>query len=83
MGIGEYLKQEGKIEGLAEGIKKGMKVGMEKGIEKGIEKGQENSRRLFVENLPKDSNLSVTKIASLANVTVEFVNKVKKELKIK
>ncbi len=79
MGIDEYLKQEGKKEGLAEGIKKGMKEGMEKGIEK----GQENSRRLFVENLLKNSNFSVAKIASLANVTVEFVNKVKNGLKIK
>ncbi len=67
MGIDEYLKQEGKKEGLAEGMKK----------------GQENSRRLFVENLLKDSNFSVAKIASLANVTVGFVNKIKNGLKAK
>jgi hypothetical protein len=67
MGIDEFLKQEGKEEGLAEGI----------------EMGRENSSRLFVENLLKDGSFSVEKIASLANVTVDFVNKIKKAFKIK
>jgi predicted transposase YdaD len=75
MGIDEYLKQEGKEEGLAEGL--------EKGLEKGLERGRENTSRLFVENLLKDGNFSVKKIASLANVTVNLVNKIKKNLKIK
>lgn len=51
------------------------------GIEKGIEIGRENSSRLFVENLLKESSFPVEKIASLANVTVDFVNKIKNELK--
>jgi hypothetical protein len=67
MGIDEYLKQVGKEEGLAEGM----------------EKGRENSSRLFVENLLKDGSFPVDKIASFANVTVEFVNKIKKGLKAK
>jgi flagellar biosynthesis/type III secretory pathway protein FliH len=75
MGIDEYLKQEGKEEGLAEGL--------EKGLERGLEKGRENTSRLFVENLLKDGNFSVKKIASLANVTENFVSKIKKELKVK
>jgi hypothetical protein len=75
MGIDEYLKQVGKEEGLAEGL--------EKGLEQGMEKGRENSSRLFVENLLKDGRFPIDKIASLANVTVDFVKKIKKDLKAK
>jgi flagellar biosynthesis/type III secretory pathway protein FliH len=78
VGIDEFLKQEGKEEGLAEGIEKGIEMGMEKGLEQ----ERENSSRLFVVNLLKDGNFSLEKIASLANVTVDFVNKIKKALKI-
>jgi predicted transposase YdaD len=67
MGIDEYLKQVGKEEGLEEGRKE----------------EREHSSRLFVENLLKDSGFSVEKIASLANVTVAFVNKINKGLKTK
>jgi predicted transposase YdaD len=70
MGIDEFLKQMGKEEGLAEGL--------EKGIEQGFEQGRENSCRLFVENLLKNSDFPEEKIASLANVTIDFVNDVKK-----
>jgi hypothetical protein len=52
-------------------------------LAEGIEKGRENSSHLFVENLLKDGSFSTKKIASLANVTVNFVNKIKKNLKIK
>jgi flagellar biosynthesis/type III secretory pathway protein FliH len=75
MGIDEYLKQVGKEEGLAEGL--------EKGLEQGMEKGRESSSRLFVENLLKDGSIPIDKIASLANVTVDFVKKIKKDLKAK
>ena len=34
----------------------------------------------FVENLLKGSDFAIEKIASLANVSVEFVNKVKSKL---
>ena len=47
------------------------------------EEERENNSRLFVENLLKDGSFSVEKIASLANVTVAFVNKIKKGLKTK
>jgi hypothetical protein len=43
---------------------------------------RENNSRLFVENLLKESQFPVEKIASLANVTVDFVKNVKKGLKI-
>jgi hypothetical protein len=44
---------------------------------------REETSRLFVENLLKESEFSVEKIASLANVKVEFVNDVKEDLKAK
>lgn len=47
------------------------------------EEERESSNRRFVENLLKGSDFSDEKIASLANVTVEFVNEVKADLKIK
>lgn len=75
MSIDEYVKQVGKEEGLAEGMKKGK--------EEGMKEGEENRNRLWMETLLKDGSLSVDKIASLANVTVEFVVELKKELKIK
>ena len=67
MSVDEFLNQVGKEEGLAEGRKE----------------GEENRNRLWMETLLKDGSLSVDKIASLANVTVEFVVNLKKELKIK
>jgi predicted XRE-type DNA-binding protein len=43
----------------------------------------ENASRLFVENLLKQSDFSQAKIASLANVSLSFVKKVKKGLSSK
>jgi len=40
-------------------------------------------RERIAENLLKESDLSVEKIASLTNVTVEVVNEIKEDLKIK
>jgi len=82
MGIDEYLKMIGKEEGLAEGMKKGMKKGIQKGKEAGIAEGIEKGTRLFVENLLKEG-FSLQKIASLANVTTDFVKSVKKDLTTK
>lgn len=44
------------------------------------EEAVENTSRRFVENLLKDSDFTQAKIASLANVTLGFVRKVKKGL---
>jgi len=41
---------------------------------------RENASRLFVRNLLKDSEFSLQKIASMANTSLGFVKKVKKEL---
>jgi hypothetical protein len=51
-------------------------------LEKGREEGRENANRLFVENLLKESDFTQAKIASLANVSLAFVRKVKKGLAV-
>jgi len=45
-----------------------------------LQEGKEEAATGFVENLLKESDFVVEKIASLANVSVEFVNKVKNRL---
>lgn len=46
----------------------------------GKEEGKEEAALTFVKNLLRGSDFAVEKIASLANVTVEFVNKIKNNL---
>ncbi|HLZ85583.1 MAG TPA: hypothetical protein VKQ52_00030 [Puia sp.] len=46
----------------------------------GKEEGKEEATTAFVENLLKGSDFAVEKIAFLANVSVEFVNKIKSQL---
>jgi predicted transposase YdaD len=46
--------------------------------EEGLKKGEQKAKRQIVENLLRDTKFSADKIASLANVTLNFVNKVKK-----
>lgn len=54
------------------------------GIDEYIEmEATEKAQESFVKNLLKQSDFSDEKIASLANVTVEFVNEVKAGLKIR
>jgi len=47
-------------------------------LKEGLEEGKENASRAFVENLLRDGLYTQVKIASLANVTLAFVKKVKK-----
>jgi hypothetical protein len=46
----------------------------------GKAEGKEEAATAFVENLLKGSDFAVEKIASLANVAVEFVSKIKSQL---
>ena len=66
MGIEEYVRQEG------------FEIGMDEGIEKGIEKGRQEAQRAIVANLLAGTEFSDDKIASLANVSVDFVEQVRK-----
>ena len=54
--------------------------GIEKGIEKGIEIGTTKQKFNFVQNLLLNTDFSTDKIASLANVTLAFVEEVKTAL---
>lgn len=49
----------------------------------GIKKGGKMTTRLIVENLLKDPAFSMQKIATVTNVSLDFVKKVKKELSSK
>lgn len=53
-----------------------LKTAEEKGMEKGIKKGKEQ----FVKNLLSSTGFGVAKIAALADVTEDFVKKVKMSL---
>jgi hypothetical protein len=46
----------------------------------GLERGREEATRTFVENLLKQSSHSLEDIASLTNVSLETVKKIKSEL---
>lgn len=48
-----------------------------KGFEKGVLKSREKEQTKFVSNLMKKSDLSITKIVELADVSVEFVKEIK------
>ena len=51
--------------------------------EEGLEEGEQRRNRLFVGNLLSNTDFTVEKIASLADVTVAFVNQIKNESKTK
>ena len=75
----------GMKKGLKEGIEKGLKAGMEKGLkegmEKGIEEGSEKKAYEVVKNLISELNLSDDAIVRIANVNLEFVQKLRNSLK--
>ncbi|WP_316813768.1 hypothetical protein [Pedobacter heparinus] len=56
---------------------------LDEGIEKGIEKGEARKNHTFVENLIVKLGLSDEQAADVAEVTVDFVAKVREELKNK
>jgi predicted transposase YdaD len=73
--------EKGKVEGIAEGIEKGIEKGIAEGIEKGIEKGIEEKSRQIVINLLNDTTFDDKKIATLSAVSLDFVQKMRKEIK--
>ncbi|WP_159468080.1 hypothetical protein [Dyadobacter sp. 3J3] len=52
----------------------------EEGMEEGLEKGLENGKVIFVRNLLSNYDFDVNKIAMLADVSADFVEKVQAEL---
>jgi predicted transposase/invertase (TIGR01784 family) len=69
----DYLYQEG--------VTKGIEKGIEKGMEKGIEKGMEKGKKEMIIRMLKDKTLSADKIAGFAQVSVDYVKAVARELK--
>ena len=74
--ISQYIKIEEDVLFL-----KGIEKGIEEGIEKGIESTSEKKNRQFVISLLNGTDFSVEKIANLASVSIEFVEKIKAENK--
>jgi predicted transposase YdaD len=60
-------------------FEEGMNKGLQEGLQKGVQKSQERS----VRNLLSDTEFSIDKIASLVEVPVAFVEKIKAELAAK
>lgn len=56
---------------------------IQQGREEGYEKGVEEGKELFVKNLLSNTDFTIAKIASLANVTQAFVKKVRTSLQKK
>ncbi len=63
-----------------QGVEKGEEKGIAKGIEQGIEITKEKDNYRFVVSLLSETKFSAEKIARLADVTIEFIEKVKREL---
>ena len=70
--------KEGFEQGIELGIEKGIEQGIEKGIEKGIEVGEEKkARKVVLALLDEFPEFSNARIARLAEVTEEFVQKLR------
>ncbi len=72
--------RQGTAKGVEVGIEKGIEIGKEKGIEEGIKIGAEKTRRLLVESLLRETDLSDEKIARIAKATLAFVEQARREL---
>ena len=69
--------EKGKAEGIAEGIEKGIEKGKADGIAEGIE---EKSRQIVI-NLLNDTPFDDERIATLAAVTIDFVQMIRLEIR--
>jgi flagellar biosynthesis/type III secretory pathway protein FliH len=63
----------------AEALEKGIEVGLQKGREEGLQESCE----IFVKNLLANTEFSPEKIASLANASLDLVNKIKEGIRTK
>lgn len=77
MGIDELIRQEGR----EIGVQEGREIGVQEGREIGVQEGRHDMQRILVENLLKGTEFSDDKIASLANVTIEFVAEARRGMK--
>jgi hypothetical protein len=83
--LGRLRKLELNIQEIMDSISQYIKIEEDvlflKGIEKGIENTSENKNRQFVISLLNGTDFSIEKIANLASVSIDFVEKMKAENK--
>ncbi len=63
-----------------EGIKEGEKRGEKKGEKRGEKKGIEEGKKVMILEMLKDESISIEKIATFAQVSVDYVRKLKQSL---
>ncbi len=63
-----------------QGVEKGVEKGAKQEIEKQTHKQQEENKAKIIKML-KDDTLSTEKIATYMDVSIEYVNEIKKQLK--
>ena len=81
MGIEELLLAQARHEGEARGEAKGEARGEAKGEARGEARGIKRKERAFVQALVNETDFDDKKIASLADVTIDFVKKTRAECK--
>jgi len=83
MTIAEQLIKEGMEKGIQEGMQKGIQEGMQKGIQEGMQKGMEKGilegKRKTAKNFLR-LGLSVQQVAEAAELPIEDVFRLKKEI---
>ncbi len=77
MGIIETIK----MLTMEEGIEIGIEKGYEQGIEKGLEKGEEKKSFEVVTKMLQSGKFSISEIVNFADVSEDFVRKVKDDIK--
>jgi predicted transposase/invertase (TIGR01784 family) len=85
MGIEEMVLERARKKGLEKGLEEGMEKGLEKGLEKGIKKGRaeglEKGKTEVVKNLLLKMAMTDAQAADIAEVSVDFVKKVRRKIK--
>jgi len=76
----ESVFNSAKKSGIEQGIETGLKQGIETGIKQGIERGAEAKSYEVVKNLINELKLTDDIIARVAEVSLDFVQKVRADL---
>ena len=72
--------EQGIEQGIEKGIKQGIEQGIEQGVEQGLERGAEAKSYDVVENLITELKLTDDIIVRVAEVSLDFVQKVRADL---
>lgn len=73
-------RAKGLKEGREEGLKEGLKEGIKEGIKEGREKGELNEKIIRIKKILSQKIMNTEQIATLFDVSTEFVEKIKKEM---